>query len=122
MSSDSAAGASKNGGGPKLALLGGVTVLSLAGGTIGYAGIDPEFRTYVENLVPGAKEVFVNILGNPDEQGGYVPAPRQPTRAPTCTKAQALLNLGKLSGSLPFPKPMAINHYILCCWACMACP
>ena len=54
----------------KIALVGGVTVLSLAGGTLGYAGIDPEFRSYVESMVPGSKEVFETILGSTEEVGG----------------------------------------------------
>ena len=56
-----------------------VAVLSLFGGTllgyagiagIGYAGIDPEFRAYVEGLIPGAKDAFEAILGNPELDEG----------------------------------------------------
>ena len=62
MSSNS--GSNKSGGGTKAAVFGSVAVLSLFGGTLGYAGIDPEFRAYVEGLIPGAKEAFDTILGN----------------------------------------------------------
>jgi len=70
------ASSSTGGGGAgfKLALFGGVTVVSVAGGTLGYAGIDPEFRTYVEENVPGAKDVFGTILGPPE--------PAKPLAAP----------------------------------------
>ena len=69
MSSDGTS-SSKSSGAVKIALVGGVTVLSLAGGTLGYAGIDPEFRSYVESMVPGSKEVFETILGSTEEVGG----------------------------------------------------
>ena len=57
-------GSNKSGGGTKAAVFGSVAVLSLFGGTLGYAGIDPEFRAYVEGVLPGAKEAFDTILGN----------------------------------------------------------
>ena len=56
-------GSNKSGGG-KVVLLGGVTVFTLIGGTLGYAGVDPDFRAYVEEMLPGAKEAFETILGN----------------------------------------------------------
>ena len=61
---------SHSGGGTKAALFGSIAVLSLFGGTLGYAGIDQEFRAYVEGMLPGAKEAFEAILGNAghDEQ------------------------------------------------------
>ena len=37
---------------------------NMFGGTLGYAGIDPEFRNYVEGLIPGAKDVFQAVLGS----------------------------------------------------------
>ena len=57
-------GSNKSGGGTKAAVFGSVAVLSLFGGTLGYAGIDPEFRAYVEGVIPGAKEAFDTIIGN----------------------------------------------------------
>ena len=67
----SSSGGTKIGGG-KVALLGGFTVVSLVGGTLGYAGIDSDFRAYIEELVPGAKEAFEVILGNVISTKGYV--------------------------------------------------
>ena len=55
---------SGKGGGGKAALLGGVTIVSLIGGTVGYASIDSDFRNYIEENIPGAKEGFEVILGN----------------------------------------------------------
>ena len=62
MSSNS--GSNKGSGGTKIFVFGGVAALSLVGGTIGYAGVDAEFRAYVEGMIPGAKEAFEAIIGN----------------------------------------------------------
>ena len=70
----SSSGGTKSGGG-KAALLGGFTVVSLVGGTLGYAGIDSDFRAYIEELVPGAKEAFEAILGNVKSTERYVNRP-----------------------------------------------
>ena len=62
MSSNSKS--NESGGGTRAVAFGSVAVLSLFGGTLGYAGIDPEFRNYVEGLIPGAKDVFQAVLGS----------------------------------------------------------
>ncbi|CAI5456016.1 unnamed protein product [Caenorhabditis angaria] len=49
------------GGGGKLALV-GITVAG-AGGVVGYAYVDPEFRKQVETTVPPIKQVFDGIIG-----------------------------------------------------------
>lgn len=45
-------------------MAGFVTVAGLAGGTLGYAGYDPEFRKVIEETVPGSKDVFAAVLGD----------------------------------------------------------
>lgn len=50
-------------GGSKALIFGSVAVISIVGGTIGYASIDSEFRSYVEELLPGSKEAFDTIIG-----------------------------------------------------------
>ena len=70
MSSGSSGEGKKNGGGSKFIVFGGVALISLIGGTLGYAGIDPEFRDYVEGMVPGSKEVLESILGNGESKVG----------------------------------------------------
>ena len=42
----------ESGGGTKAVAFGSVAVLSLFGGTFAYAGIDPEFRNYVDVICP----------------------------------------------------------------------
>ena len=70
MSSDAS---TQGAGGTKVLMFGGVAVLlSMVGGTLGYAGIDAEFRAYVEGIIPGAKGAFETILGNQYEPGRYV--------------------------------------------------
>ncbi|CCD63791.1 MICOS complex subunit MIC60-1 [Caenorhabditis elegans] len=51
----------KSGGGKGLALV-GATVVG-AGGVVGYAYVDPEFRHKVESTVPPVKQVFDAVLG-----------------------------------------------------------
>ncbi|CAD6185176.1 unnamed protein product [Caenorhabditis auriculariae] len=51
----------KSGGGKGLALV-GLTVAG-AGGVVGYAYVDPEFRHKVETTIPPTKQVFDSILG-----------------------------------------------------------
>ena len=70
MSSNSKS--NESGGGTRAAAFGSVVVLSLFGGALGYAGIDPEFRNYVEGLIPGAKDVFQAVLGSTGINEGYV--------------------------------------------------
>ena len=52
------------GGAGKVLVASFVTIAGLAGGTIGYAGYDSEFRLLVEDSVPGSKDVFDVVLGD----------------------------------------------------------
>ena len=52
------------GGAGKVLVASFVTIAGLAGGTIGYAGYDSEFRLLVEDSVPGSKDVLDVILGD----------------------------------------------------------
>ncbi|GMR60746.1 hypothetical protein PMAYCL1PPCAC_30941, partial [Pristionchus mayeri] len=52
----------KSGGGKKL-LFTTATVAGVAGGVVGYAYVEPEFRQKVESAFPPAKEVFDKVLG-----------------------------------------------------------
>lgn len=82
-------------GGGKVILTGLVTLTGVAGGVIGYAGYDPEFRVAFQDTVPGSKDVFDAVLGeeekkpksNPQKKPDAIAAPPskmriQPTTPP----------------------------------------
>ena len=95
------ASSDSGGSGVKLALISGTAALSVAGGTLGYAGIDPEFRAYVEENVPGAKDVFSSILGPPDSK------PEQPAVPPSKIKIPKVDYLPVTSKPQALPPPPA---------------
>ena len=64
------------GGAGKVLVASFVTIAGLAGGTIGYAGYDSEFRLLVEDSVPGSKDVFDVILGDDNVDPGQ-PLPKK---------------------------------------------
>ena len=89
-SRQASSGGNGGGGGGAKVLFGGVALVSLAaGGTLGYAATDPEFRIYVEESLPYAKDVFDAILGDPEAAVGdkSVPASKlkMPKELPTWT-------------------------------------
>ena len=59
----SSGGSGGGGGVGRLLVTTTVTAVGLAGGTIGYASVDPEFRTLVQDTVPGSKDILDNVLG-----------------------------------------------------------
>ena len=64
------------GGAGKVLVASFVTIAGLAGGTIGYAGYDSEFRLLVEDSVPGSKDVLDVILGDDNVDPGQ-PLPKK---------------------------------------------
>ena len=73
----------------------------LLGGTLGYAGIDPKFRAYVEDNVPGAEDVFSSILGPTDSN------PKQPPVLPSKMKIPKVDHLPGTSKPQALPLPPA---------------
>ena len=92
----------------KIALVGGVTVLSLAGGTLRYAGINPEFCSYIESMLPGSKEVLETILGSTEEVEGSTKTPSKLERVNQFVNASSTSEESAVSSP-----PTKLKHTIL---------
>jgi hypothetical protein len=80
-------------------LTGFVTVAGLAGGTIGYAGFDNEFRKVVEATVPGSKEAFAAVLGDAAAAVESKVEVKKKSDAPP-----SKLKLASSTGTVPMPE------------------